>query len=87
MMYNMISAAGVDVYQEGSPSGLAEKGEINTLLGAANSQQLPITFSHWSQDPSKVGPTSLQSLTAVAAAYSSILRHPQAKFDSYNVCV
>lgn len=45
MMYNMISGAGADVHSEGSPAGLAAKQEIQTLLGAANSQQLPLRFS------------------------------------------
>jgi len=45
MMYNMISGAGVDVEAEGSPAGLLAKQSIQTLLGAAYNDQLPITFS------------------------------------------
>jgi hypothetical protein len=45
MMYNMISAAGTDAHEDGTPEALAAKQDIQTLLGAANSQQLPLHFT------------------------------------------
>jgi hypothetical protein len=45
MMYNMISGAGTDAHQEGTPESLAAKQDVQTLLGAANSQQLPLHFT------------------------------------------
>lgn len=45
MMFNMISAAGTDAHEEGTPEALAAKQDVQTLLGAANSQQLPLHFT------------------------------------------
>ena len=45
MMYNMISGAGTDAHEEGTPESLAAKQDVQTLLGAANSQQLPLHFT------------------------------------------
>lgn len=54
MMYNMISGAGADVQSEGSPAGLAAKKDVQTLLGAANSQQLHLTFTQQASQVSKL---------------------------------
>jgi hypothetical protein len=73
MMYNMISGAGVDVEAEGSPAGLLAKQSVQTLLGAAYNDQLPLTFSAWSEDSSKTVATGL------ASSNNAVLSEPQKK--------